>query len=474
MSYEMQTKPYEHQRRVFDQSKDREYYALFWEMGLGKTKTILDTAGHLWLEDKIEAALIIAPKGVYQNWYYDEAPIHMAVDYFHGMYRSAPRAKDKEVMEKLLKRRPELTICYMNVEAFSHKSGCEYAERFLRAHKCMIVVDESTAIKTPKATRTKTLLKLGKLAKYRRIMSGTPITQSPLDMYAQCEFLKTRALGFPTWTAFKSYYAVIVQMRMGTRSFGKITGFRNLDELEEQIKPFASRIKKTDCLDLPEKLYNIRYVEMTKAQETAYNSLKEMALLEFEQGMVTSTSALTTIIKLQQILCGHCKDDTGHVHDIENNRVSTALAIAEEVAGKIVFVCNFQRDVEMLVEALNEKYGTGSAVDYYGPTRQDDRQDNIMSFRNTTKCRFFVMSSAGSKGITLIEAKTMVYFSNGYNLETRLQSEDRIHRIGQNEAVNYIDLIVPDSIDMKIVDALRHKKNLADVVMDALRDECYN
>lgn len=474
MSYEMKTTPYEHQRRVFDQSKDREYYAIFHEMGLGKTKIALDTIGHLYAEKKITAALIIAPKGVYQNWFYDETPAHLGTKCFHGMYRSAPRTADKLVMEKLLKSNPDLVICYMNVEAFSHASGCQYAEKFLRAHRCIVIVDESTAIKTPKATRTKTLIKLGKLAKYRRIMSGTPITQSPLDMYAQCEFLRTGALNFPTWTAFKSYYAVIMQMRMGTRSFGKIVGFRNLDELEERIKPFASRIKKTDCLDLPEKIYSIRYVEMTKAQETAYNSLKEMALLEFESGMVTSTSALTTIVKLQQILCGHCKDDVGTVHDIENNRVSTALDIAEEVDGKIVFVCNFQRDVELLVKALDEKFGAGSAVDYYGPTTQDDRQANIERFRRTKTCRFFVMSSAGSKGITLIEAKTMVYFSNGYNLETRLQSEDRIHRIGQNETVNYIDLIVPDSIDMKIVTALRQKKNLADSVMDALRDECYN
>lgn len=474
MSYAMLTSPYEHQRRVFDQSKDRDYYALFWEMGLGKTKTALDTIGHLYIEKKITAALIIAPKGVYQNWYYDETPAHLGVKHFHGMYRSAPRIADRAVMDKLLKPNPDLVVCYMNVEAFSHASGCAYAEKFLRAHRCIVIVDESTAIKTPKATRTKTLVKLGKLAKYRRIMSGTPITQSPLDMYAQCEFLNTRALGFPTWTAFKSYYSIIQIMRMGTRSFGKIVGFRNLEELEERIKPFASRIKKTDCLDLPEKIYSMRYVEMTKAQETAYNSLKEMALLEFESGMVTSTSALTTIVKLQQILCGHCKDDVGHVHDIENNRVSATLDIAEEVDGKIVYVCNFQRDVQLLVRALDEKFGVGSAVAYYGPTNQDERQENITKFRYTAKCRFFVMSSAGSKGITLVEAKTMVYFSNGYNLETRLQSEDRIHRIGQNEAVNYIDLIIPDSIDMKIVHALRQKKNLADSVMDALRDECYN
>jgi SNF2 family DNA or RNA helicase len=477
--YEMLTKPYDHQQRVYDESKDREYYAGFWEMGLGKSKLVLDTSGHLFSEGKIDALLIVAPKGVYQTWYYDQIPEHLGLeDYFYGIYRSAPRKADKMEMAKMLlpEKDGDLMICIMNTESFSHKSGVQYAEKFLRQHRTLMVIDESTAIKTPSATRTKTLVKLGQLAHYRRILTGTPITQSPLDMFAQCQFLKKGVLGFTSWTAFKSYFAIQQVMRMGTRSFTQITGFQNLDELEELIRPFSSRIKKTDCLDLPEKIYSTRYVEMTPPQKKAYEELKEMAVLEFENNLVTSTSALTTVLKLQQIVCGHCKDDDHEAFDIPSNRINVLKEIVDEQPGdaKIIIFANFQRDIQLVTEELNKQYGRGSAVEYYGKTNNEDRAENIRRFRTDPACRFFVSSSAGSKGITLIESNLTVYYSNSYNLETRLQSEDRNHRIGQKSVVNYIDLITPDTIDIRIVAALKRKESLANTVMDALRDEVYN
>jgi SNF2 family DNA or RNA helicase len=475
--YQMITKPYAHQQRVFELSKNRAFYALFWEMGLGKTKTILDTIGHMYTAGQIEGALIVAPKGVYMNWYYDEIEMHLGLeDYFWGLYSSAPRKEQRLEMEEMLKKRNICTICVMNVEAFSGKKGTAYAEKFLKAHHSMIVVDESTAIKSWKAARTKALVKLGRVAVAKRILSGTPITQSPLDMFSQCEFLKNRALGFPTWTAFRSYFSVTQQMRMGTRSFEKIIGFRNLNDLEDAIRPFSSRIKKTDCLDLPEKIYSKRYIEMTKEQQDAYQQMRDIAVLQLESGMVTTTSALTTIVKLHQIVCGHCKDDDGNVNDLPNNRVQAVIDIAEENPDKkIIIFCNYQRDVELLDKELQKVYGSGSTATYYGKTPQEERQINLKRFRMLeNNCRFFISTSAGSKGITLIESTLTVYYSNSYNLETRLQSEDRNHRIGQNKTVNYIDLICPGTIDDKIVSALKQKKNLADSVMDTLRDACYN
>ena len=436
--YKMLTKPYDHQQRVFDESKDAEYYAWFWEMGLGKSKIALDNIGHLYTEGEITGALIIAPKGVYMNWYNEEIEKHLGLeDYFWGAYRSSARKAEKQEMADMLKARESLTICCMNTEAFSHKSGCQYAEKFLRTHKCIMIIDESTAIKSTKATRTKMLIKLGTLAKYRRVMSGTPITQSPLDMFGQCEFLKRMCLGFKSWTAFKSYFAVITDVRMGTRSFQHITGYRNVDELEDLIRPFASRIKKEYCLDLPEKIYLTRHIEMTPEQAAAYKQMKELAVLEFEQCLVTTTSALTTIVKLQQILCGHVKDDDGNVIDIPNKRVDEVLALAEDnPESKIIVFCCFQRDVELVCEALNKKYGPQAAVDYYGKTDSWQREENKALFcktkvSETNQARFIVMSSAGAKGLTLIESDLTIYYSNSYNLETRLQSEDRNHRIGQ-------------------------------------------
>jgi len=258
--YNFKTKPYGHQKEVFDDSWAADYYALFMEMGTGKSKVAIDTMGALFESKHINTALVIAPKGVYDNWYQKEIPIHLPERIERRMVRWQPNFTKKFTEEiKRLAVREEgdedvLHILVMNVEALSTKKGAASALRYLEINPDnMVIVDESTTIKNRTAQRTKNVIDLGRAAKYRRILTGSPITKSPMDLFSQCAFLSGKALGFSNYYAFQSRYAVLQRRTMGHRSFQKLVGYRRLDELSEKLETFSARILKRDCLDLPDK-----------------------------------------------------------------------------------------------------------------------------------------------------------------------------------------------------------------------------
>jgi SNF2 family DNA or RNA helicase len=248
--------------------------------------------------------------------------------------------------------------------------------------------------------------------------------------------------------------------------------FQNLGELSDRLKGFSYRVLKEDCLDLPEKIYMKRHVALTKEQENLYEQMRKTAIANLN-GKVTSTvTVLTQLMRLQQITCGHFVADDGTVQTIKNNRLDELMDVLEETENKAIIWAYWQRDVQDIKDAIEKKYGPRSVVDYYGLTPQDERQDNIRRFQNDNECRFLIGTpSTGGYGITLTEANTVIYYSNGYDLEKRLQSEDRAHRIGQKKNVTYIDLIAEDTVDEKIVKSLRKKINIASEVMgEELRD----
>lgn len=467
--FKYRTTPYKHQDDAFILSRDREYYGFFWEMGLGKSKPVIDTAVHLFLRGEIDGVLIASDKGAYLSWYYDEIQKHImdGIPFRKAFWSSYQRAEEKKQMEQVMAAQDNvLDFLCINIEALSSPRAFNEAKRFLENHYAMMVIDESTSIKNHKAQRSKAAYKLGPLTAYRRIMTGTPITQSPLDLYGQCEFLKPGSLGFKSFVPFRSFFSRMMTVQMGNRCFPKIIGYQNLDILSKTIQKFSDRKLKTECLDLPDKVYETVYIEHTPEQSRAYTELCDMAMLQFEQGLLTSTSALTTINKLMQINSGHVKLDDGVVVDFPNNRIPTLLGLLEDIPGKVIIWCNFQRDVELIIAALSENKD-GYPVHYYGKTSGDERQAAINSFRNDPRCKWFVGTAAtGGKGITLVEANTTIYYSNGYNLEDRLQSEDRNHRIGQKKTVTYLDFVTPKTVDARILKALKAKKDLASQVLD--------
>ena len=469
MNYKFKTKPYAHQLSALEKSWDKKEFAYFMEMGTGKSKVLVDNMAILYDKGKINGALIIAPKGVYRNWYSQEIPNHLAshIDNKTILWTATTsKAKDKEY-QLLFKSDLDLHILIMNVEAFSTKKGLEFATKFLNCHNSLIAVDESTTIKTPTAKRTKAILALGKIAKYRRILTGSPVTKSPLDLYTQCGFLDGYLLGFDSYYAFRNRYATMLDRNFGGRRVQIVGGYKRLDELSEKLKPFSDRVLKEDCLDLPEKTYIERQVELTDEQKTLYSTMKSAALASLKGKMATAPHILTQMMRLHQITCGHLKNDDDSITEIKNNRINSLLELLDEIEGKAIIWANYVYDINQIVNAVAKKYGDNSIVQYYGAVPAEQRQKNIEKFQDpNSPVRFFVGNpQTGGYGITLTAANNVIYYSNGYDLEKRLQSEDRAHRIGQKKAVTYVDLITPKTVDEKIRKALRKKINIATQIM---------
>ena len=474
MKYKFKTKPYAHQLTALENSWHKEEFAYFMEMGTGKTKVLIDNLAMLYDKGKVDGALIIAPKGVVGTWYNQELPNHLAdhIENVTVLWQANINKKQQEKLDQLFKTGHELHILVMNVEALSTDKGKLFAAKFLRSHKSMLAIDESTTIKNPKAKRTKNILSLGDICKYRRIMTGSPVTRNPLDLYSQCEFLNPRLLQFTSYYAFRNRYAEMKTIHVHGRSVNVVHKFQNLKELSETLKPFSYRVLKQDCLDLPEKVYIKREISLSPEQKRLYEQMKKQAIAVLNGKQVTSVTVLTQLMRLQQITCGHFTADDGSIQPVKNNRLAELLDVLEEVEGKVIIWGHYQEDVKNIVNILTEKYGPGSVVSYYGLTPQEERQKNIKRFQANNGVRFLVGTpQTGGYGITLTEANTVIYYSNGYDLEKRMQSEDRAHRIGQKKTVTYVDIIAQDTVDEKIVKSLRKKINIASEVMgEELRD----
>jgi len=468
MKYKFKTKPYAHQLTALEKSWNRETYAYFMEMGTGKTKVLIDNAAMLYDKGKIDGVLIVAPKGVIGTWYNQELPNHLPnhIENVTVLWQPNITKKQQEKLDNLFEPEELLHILIMNVEAFSTTKGRDFAFRFLESHNTLMVIDESTTIKTPSAKRTKNIINLSDKAKYRRIMTGSPVTKNPLDLYSQCEFLSSWLLDFSSYYAFRNRYAEMKTIYAHGRSVQVVDKFRNLGELSDQLKGFSYRVLKEDCLDLPDKIYMKRNIKLSPDQNKLYLQMKETALANLNGKQVTTVNVLTQLMRLHQITCGHFTADDGTTQSIANNRIDELMNVLEETEGKAIIWAHYQYDINAIIKAVVAEYGPGSVVDYYGLTPQDERQDNIRKFQDDPRCRFIVGTpSTGGYGITLTAANTVIYYSNGYDLEKRLQSEDRAHRIGQQKSVTYVDLICDDTVDEKIVKSLRKKINIASEVL---------
>ena len=469
MNYKFKTQPYKHQLDALQDSWDKENFAYFMEMGTGKSKVLLDNAAMLYDKGKINGLLIIAPKGVYKNWYDSEIPTHLPDHIFKKMvlWKTSDKSKKQQLLlNTLFETGSELHILLMNVEAFSKGDGAAFAYKFLSCHNTMIAIDESTTIKTPTSNRTKNILALREHAKYRRILTGSPVTKSPLDLFSQCEFLDPWLLGHTSYWTFKSRYAVTRKIQVQGRQVEIVVGYRNLGELSEKIQPFSKRVLKDDCLDLPKKTFMKHVVEMTKEQKKVYKQMKEEAIAYLDGKVLSSATVMTQLMRLHQITCGHFTPDDGEIKNLPCNRMTELMDILENVHGKAVIWSHYTHDVRRIIDEIKRVYGDDAVVDYFGQTTSEERSTNIKKFQNDDKCRFFVGTThTGGYGITLTAASTMIYFSNGYDLEKRQQSEARIDRIGQTKPMTYIDIISEDTVDDRIVKALRSKINIANQIM---------
>lgn len=569
--YKFQTAPFKHQEERFYLYRDKEYHGHLWEQRCGKSKITIDTAAWNHLKGRIQGLLVVAPNGVHLNWHLNELPTHLPeyVGRVSAVYQSAPNAAQRKELDGLFKQGHGLRTLCMNIEALRTEKGFAFAQKFLNSFHSLMVVDEGSMIKNMSASQTKQVLKLKPLAKMRRVLNGTPVTQSPLDVYPQFSFLDWEILG-KSHVAFRNHHAVVemqgkmkgeVKRRLeniasrfdsylwgdmeysemkgvveagrqpladrppiefiikqsgrtsydmdwrcgdvtgkerlffqGNEVYPVITGYRHLDELQAKIAPHSDRVLKCDCLDLPDKIYSKRYVTLTSEQERLYKELKKECVTQCQGREMSAALAITKMLRFQQIVGGFFTPDNVFVNaktvddfdedveDIITRRIERdALpipgrnpkieALLEDIdnglTGKGIIWARFQPEIKLIASELRKRYGRDAVGELYGSVPGEQRQEAMDRFQREAEPRYLVANpqcKGVSRGQNLCAAGWEWYYSNSFSLEDRLQSEDRPHSPGQNNNLAVIDCIAPGTVDDKVADALRMKKNLADEV----------
>ena len=454
------TTPYEHQRNALNQSAEKTQWAYFMEMGTGKTKVTIDNMAYLFLQRKITASLIIAPKSVYTNWE-TEIEVHMPDVIKYKIFKwNLDKPKDYFKLEES----KDLKIFLINVEALSTKRGFQGCVEYLSKNKLnFVALDESTTIKNRSAKRTKNILTLQKLSLVRRILTGSPITKSPLDLYTQCQFLSPELLGFSSYLAFRNRYAEMTDIPVGSGRYISVPKYyKRLEELETKLKQFSTRIRKDQCLDLKPKVRQKRYIELEGDSKKIYERLRTSALAIVEDSTISFSNKLTEIIKLHQVCNGFSKDDDGQILELHKSKINALDEILEETDGKVIIWANYIYNIKEIISFLEKKYGKESVVSIYGAIDVQTRKKAVEKIQKDSKVRFLVGNpTTGGFGLTLTAVNTVIYFSNNYNLEVRMQSEDRAHRMGQKGTVVYIDIVAKNTLDEAIMKSLTSKGQVA-------------
>ena len=479
LQYRFRTKPFVHQKKALEESWSRDSFAYFMEMGTGKSKVLIDNICLLYLTNKIKGALVVAPKGVYRNWKVEQLPAHMSPlieDYDVYDWNPVDTIKEKKRRNDFLyKDGNKFKIFLMNVEAFSSVKGKKIADKFLQLYPSMFAIDESTTIKNPKAARTKSIMKLGTLARYRRILTGSPVTRSPLDLFSQCYFLDPKHLQQPSYWSFKNKYCVMETGYAADYTFQKVLGYQRLSDLTGLLNNFSFRVKKDECLDLPPKTFVTREVQMNKKQEDAYLQMQALQIARLDSGEETTAVAkLTMMLRLHQIACGFLVTDDDGIVDLHDEkgmipRLETLMDCLDEIDGKVIIWANYRHNIEHIVKAITKKYDNHSIVEsFYGGTKDKERVDIIEKFKDpNSELQYLVANpKTGGYGLNLTVSKTIIYYSNNYDLEVRIQSEDRIHRYGQDQKTLYIDLQCVGTVDEHIIANLVGKVKISNKVLN--------
>lgn len=503
MDYEFKIPPFDHQRKEFFDSRDKEAWALFWEQGTGKSKETIDQISWSFLNGRIKSALILAPNGVHRNWITNEFPKHLPDSLrskYRGHFYQAGKAKTKwhqGAVEALLKH-DGFAVLAMSYDAIMTEAGREVVWKLLNSRPTFYVLDESARIKNPISKRTKRVVASGKYGAIRRILTGTPIANGPFDVYAPIFFLDPtfwKKYGLDSYVVFKKYFGVWQEGYNGSsgQNFDVCVGYRNLEELAEILQGISSRVTKDEVLDLPPKLFSKYYFDMSPEQSKIYREIRDEFMSEIEEGkLVTANLAITRLMRLQQVTSGYLPVSITELQAIPsedgdedvfievpigtefyeipggNPRLEAVMEIIEQTPFKAILWARFTQDLDLIESRLKKE--KIPFVRYDGSVNEKNRGEAVDRFQNESLEKggpklFIGTASAAGEGLTLHAARTVIYYSNSFKLAERLQSEDRAHRIGQEHPVNYIDLVATDTVDEPIIDALVSKLNIANMVL---------
>lgn len=481
-----QTEPRPYQLEVYKNSKEKPYYGMFLATGLGKTKIVIDTASYLYHEEEIYLLVVIAPKGMYEGWV-KEIEIHLDENIARNtvVWKSAPNRKTKAQLNELLLPNfgtYALDIFIGNIDMLSTRKGVHYLEQLLTAHghHTLMVIDESTDIGSRKAIRTKAAIRLGRLAKYRRILTGTPIADSIMELPMQISFLGDlwELLGARNWYTFRSQYCILELDYFGGRTVQRVVGTRRMDKLLEKLNKFCSIISKEQANpDLPPQIYQQYMVEMTPGQKKYYRDMQKKCMVELKPlgQHVAVNIVLAKIMKLRQIAAGFFYDDVGQVARFPHTRIDGLFELFEKTSGKIIIWSNFIPCIDEICTKVGNTYGQGSFVRYDGSAV--NRPSLVEQFTNDDDCRFFIGNqTVGKFGITLTAAETMIFYTNSYSYKTRIQAEGRSsfeRRATQgivkeaNKSTLIIDMVASGTIDVKLLEILNKKEHVHNSLMNS-------
>ena len=460
---------FEHQKKYLQAHWQKAGRGLFWEMGTGKTRAALVNLAALCQAGEVNALLVVAPNGVHVNWgrevrkYFPDARF--------VCYSSRNDAPQRRALKDLFEHTHGVRILAINVEALSYpqSEAVRLAYDFLRATKAMFIVDESTCIKNPKAMRTKIAFKLRPLSKYRRILTGSPIADSPFDAWSQLEFLQPGCSGM-SYFQFQHEHGIYEQVFLGTRSFSKVSGYKRLGQLKQLMETHGDFIAKSECLDLPPKLYQTREVSMEPEQIKLYTLVKNDISVALGAGYIEPVNAMAKLQHLHNITIGFVKHEDATIQWISDARIKALIELLEEINAKTIIWCSSRPALAQISVALNSRWGPQCHVQYHGGIDLKTRDLGVDRFQSDPACLFFLANQeAGGYGLTLTAASYEIYFRNNYSLEDRLQSEDRAHRIGQTKSVTIIDMISPGTVDEHVLNALNSKLDIAATIVDFLK-----
>lgn len=474
-------------------------YARFWEQGTGKSMPTIQEQKEWILRGDADCVLVLAPNGVHSNWVSQEWPTWLDGDFAEGCNfleymsdRADTRWHEKRVQEVL--KSDKIPMVAMSYDALMTKRGVDLAQRLLKRRKCFLVGDEAHRIKDPGTARTKRVLAASKWAAAVRALTGTPVLESPFNAYTIMKFLEDGywlPYRLTTYTAFRSIFGCFgkgfaskeTQRRMAMQGIpdqSNHVGYQNLDLLQDALSSHSSRYLKDEVLDLPPKVYRFRTHELSRTQQTVFDQLKENLLAELDGGTITTKMALTELLRLQQITSGHVPLDDGTLRRFDPNPRAKLMAdVVEDIPHRFIVFNKFVEDVDICLQIMRAK-GL-RAVRYDGRDGTQARNEAVERFqdlpRDDKKAYDVIVANTAalSEGRTLTEAKTVVYYSNGWSAIQRQQSEDRPHRIGQTGAplegvegghgVLYIDLMCPGTPDEKVVKAYRKKQSISEQVL---------
>lgn len=456
--------PMSHQKEWIEKAFTKPEFAFFWEMGLGKTYTLIHLASFREHAGLINTVVLFCPTPIKLVWE-EEIPKWSPIDHQVHVY------KNRKQLEHFYRDwRPGLKWVIVGIEALSSGSAFESIQWLLKQKgvKAQCSIDESSRIKNYKAKRTKKAITIGQLCDYRTIMTGTPITQSMEDLFAQMGFLNSDIIGCKkSIVLFRNKYCV-----MGGFEGRKIIGYQNEEDLLGKISPYSSVLKITDVLDLPRKIYLTIPVDATPTQLKAIDQLKKTFMAEDNGNVIETGTVLERLTRYQQILGGNfphnIDDNTYETSPLSggNPKLNALMELIEDkpVSTKVIIWARFRPEIDAIMAELGDK-----AVAFHGGCSDEERKHAVESFQNGD-AQFFVSNQAtGGMGLTLTAATWSIYYSNSFSYEDRVQSEARNWRKGQDRPVIYFDIVVNHPADQMIIYALEAKGDLASYVNKKLK-----